>query len=140
MEENNSRITGISHIGIAVPDIGEARKLYELLGFCSEMEEVLAEEDYGVRVLMMSQGSQRIELLEPLEKGKESPIDSYNKKKPYKMYHLAYFVSDLEAQIKLLEQKKFLMISQPRASACAKGKRAVFMFHRKMGIIELVEE
>lgn len=80
MEENNSRITGISHIGIAVPDIGEARKLYELLGFCSEMEEVLAEEDYGVRVLMMSQGSQRIELLEHWKRGKNPPLTAISKK------------------------------------------------------------
>ena len=140
MVDKNSYITGISHIGIAVPDILTAKRLYEQLGFVSEMEESLGEENYGVRGLMMRQGAQRIELLEPLEKGKESPIDTYIEKRPYKMYHLAYAVSDLDAQIKLLEKQRFLMINEPRISACMAGKRAVFMFHRNMGIIELVEE
>lgn len=139
MEENNSYIVGVSHIGIAVPDILEAKKLYEQLGFISETEDIISEEEYGVKVLMMCQGAQKIELLEPMEKGKKSPIDSYIEKKPYKMYHLAYVVSDIEAQIKLLEKQKFLMIDKPRASACAKGKKAVFMFNRNMGIIELLE-
>lgn len=139
-EEGSGYITGVSHIGIAVPDIAAARKLYGQLGFVSEMEETLGEENYGVRVLMMHHGPQRIELLEPLEKGKESPIDSYIEKKPYKMYHLAYSVSDLDAQVKILEKQKFLMIDEPRASACVEGKRAVFLFNRNMGIIELVEE
>lgn len=140
MSDNNSYITGVSHIGIAVADIAKAKGLYEQLGFVSDMEEVLGEQAYGVRVLIMRQGAQRIELLEPLEKGKKSPIDSYIQKKPYKMYHLAYTVSDLDAQVEMLEKRKFLMIDEPRASACMKGKRAVFLFNRDMGMIELVEE
>lgn len=140
MNEKNSYITGISHIGIAVPDIAKAKGLYEQLGFVSDMEETLREEAYGVRVLIMHQGTQKIELLEPLDKGKKSPIDCYIEKKPYKMYHLAYTVSDLDAQIQILEKRKFLMVGEPRASACMEGKRAVFLFNRDMGILELVEE
>lgn len=137
--KDKNYITGVAHIGIAVPDISAAKKLYEGLGFNGEAEEIFGDESYGVRVLLMKQGTYTIELLEPLEKGKESPIDSYIEKKPYKMYHLAYFVSDMEAQIKLLEQNKFLMIAEPRVSELS-GKKAVFLFNRNMGIIELVEE
>lgn len=140
MDEKNSYITGVSHIGIAVPDIAKAKGLYEQLGFVSDMEQTVGEQAYGVRVLLMWQGTQRIELLEPLEKGTKSPIDCYIQKKPYQMYHLAYTVSDLDAQVQILEKKKFFMVGEPKASACMEGKRAVFLFQRDMGMIELVEE
>ena len=52
----------IAHVGIAVPDIAKAQKQYELLGFCEDSDEIIEEEEYGVRVKMMSCGDTHIEL------------------------------------------------------------------------------
>jgi len=139
-DELMTYVESVSHVGIAVPDISKAQKLYELLGFKEECSEVIEETDYGVRVKMMSCGSTRIELLEPLKKEEESPIDNYIKTKPYKMYHLAYVCTDFDAQIKLLERKKFIKINEPRPSKGIGGKRAVFMFNQRLGIAELCEK
>ncbi len=139
MSEGLTYITGVSHIGIAVPSIDKARIMYEDLGFKSCSEKA-PEPDYGVSTMMMTSGNYTIELLEPLEEGKESPIDRYISSKPFKMYHLAYTVSDFRAQIAELEKMKYVMIGEPRPSQNMKGKMAVFMFNRNMGIIEIVEE
>lgn len=137
--EELTNVVGVDHIGIAVPDISEAQKLYENLGFKAKGEKI-SEEDYGVNTLMMSFGPQTIELLEPLRKGEESPIDRYITSKPYKMYHLAYRVSNFDEQIKVMQENRYVMIGEPRISKSAGGKRAVFMFNRKLGIIEILED
>ena len=137
--EELTYFVGVDHIGIAVPDIDEARKLYEYLGFSANGEK-LSEEDYGVNTLMMSFGEKTIELLEPLKKGEESPIDRYITSKPYKMYHIAYRVSNFDEQIKIMQENRYVMIGEPRVSKSAGGKRAVFMFNRKLGIIEILED
>lgn len=137
--EEMTYITGIAHIGVAVPDIEEACKLYTQLGYAVEGE-ITAAVSHGVNALMMKNGAMTIELLSPLEKGKPSPIDTYIASKPYKMYHVAYYVSDFEAQIALLQKDRYVMIGEPSVSEAQQGKRTVFLFHRKLGVIELVEE
>ncbi len=130
----------VAHIGIAVPSISQAQKQYELLGFQEESEDVIEEELYGVRVKIMRCGDTQIELLEPLQKGVESPIDTYVATKPYKMYHLAYVCSDFEAQIALLKKNKFIPIGEPKPSKGLGGRNALFMFNRNLGIVELSEK
>ncbi len=135
---NLSYVKDLLHIGIAVQSISIARKQYELFGFKATGEPV-AEPDFGVVSLMMTFNHCTIELLEPIEAGKESPIDSYIKTKPYKMYHLAYSVTNLDAQIAELQQNRFVMIGKPCPSKSFNGRKSVFMFNRNMGIIELAE-
>ncbi len=133
-------ITGVAHIGIAVPDILTAAKQYRLVGYEPLTPEIIYEQNHGVQAYMMENDGFVIELLAPLEKGKESPVDNYITKKPYTIYHIAYYTSNLEAQIDLLKANKFIMTGKPGESALQKGKRAVFLANRKMGVIELVEE
>lgn len=141
MEENlKTYITGIAHIGIAVPDIQAAIPQYEMLGFRPISKEIVFEQMHGVQAYMMENLGVVIELIAPLEEGKESPVDSYIATKPYKIYHIAYRVSNFDAQVTLLKANKFFMTGEPKESSLQKGKRTVFMANRKMGIVELVEE
>ncbi len=133
-------VTGVSHVGIAVPDIDTAEKQYQLLGFVTISNEKIGEKDFGVKTKLMRMNEYTIELLEPYEKGQESPIDRYISSKPYKMYHLAYYVSDFQAQIDLLQKNKYVMINEPKPSKSMDGRMSVFMFNRSMGIIELIKE
>lgn len=133
-------VTGVAHIGVAVPDIRAAAAQYALLGFKPLSEDISFEEAHGVQAYMMENNGFCVELLAPLEKGKESPVDSYLETKPYKIYHVAYYVSDFEAQIGLLQKNRFIMTGEPKESGLQKGKRTVFMASRKFGVVELIEE
>lgn len=139
MTEDLHYVTGISHIGIAVPDIETAEKQYLLLGFHPLHDGIYLEESQQVQAKMMGNGSLVIELISPLQKGMPSPVDSYMSQKAYTMYHIAYTVSDFDAQIELLKANRFVLIDQPHVSSITE-KRSVFMFNRKMGILELCEE
>ena len=129
----------VDHLGIAVPDIEEAKKLYEALGFqaCTDIIEV---EEQSVRALVMVLGNTKIELLAPLSSDLASPIDSYIKSKPYTIYHIAYSTKDFDKQLAILQKKRFIMINEPQPSKVQNGSRTVFLFHRKMGTIEILEE
>lgn len=140
MEDILTFVVKIAHVGIAVDDIATAVKQYEMLGFSRVNDDLILEESYGVKVQMMCCGDFNIELLEPYEKGIESPIDTYIATKPYKMYHISYYVSDLNAQIELLKRNKFTMVDKPKPSQGMNGKLAVFMFNRRLGVVELVEQ
>ncbi len=139
MDLSYSGIVGVAHIGIAVQSIEIAFKEYELLGFKPINEDVVSESEYGVKSLMMDLDGYVIELLEPLIKGEGSPIDTYISSKPYKMYHLAYYVSDIDDAIGFFEKRKFVAISKPRLTSVLK-ERTVFLFNRNMGIVELIEK
>ncbi len=138
-EHLNTYITGVAHTGIAVPDILAAEAQYALLGFVRLTPEIVKATDHGVQALMMRNGDAVIELISPLEEGVESPVDAYIETKPYKMYHIAYYVSDFDAQIELLKKNKFILTGEPKESPLQKGKRTAFMGNRKLGVIELVE-
>lgn len=140
METMTTTITGVAHIGIAVPDILQAEAQYEALGYVRVTPEITRAEEHGVQALMMQNGALTIELIAPLEAGKESPVDGYIETKPYKMYHIAYYTSDFDAQIALLKTQKFMLTGEPKESPLQKGKRTAFMANRKLGVIELVEE
>lgn len=139
MEEILSYVTGVAHIGVAVPSIEEARKLYTLLGYTPMQEEITFEQTHGVQAFMMKNGDSVIELLAPLEEGCESPVDSYIATKPYKMYHVGYYTSDFDAQIELLKKNKFMMTGEPKPSAAQGGRRTVFLASRRLGVVELIE-
>lgn len=140
MIEKLSYVTGISHIGVAVENIERAAAQYELLGFTPSYEGTLRDETRGVQIKMMKNGGYAIELVAPLTAGAASPVDAYIQPKCYMMYHVCYTVSDLDAQMALLRQNKFVPVDEPRPSDVLGGRRAVFMLHRKMGILELAEE
>lgn len=139
MEELLTYVTGVAHIGVAVPSIEEARALYALLGFTPCQEAITFEKEHGVQAFMMQNGSMVIELLAPLEQGKESPVDSYIATKPYKMYHVGYYTDRFDEQIELLKKNRFMPVGEPKPSAAQGGKRTVFLASRKLGVVELVE-
>ena len=132
-------VTGVAHIGIAVPDIYEAIKFYKLLGFKEKSSEVVIEQIQKVKAFMMENNGVIVELLAPIDSDKESPLDNYLLTKPYKIYHIAYYVSDFDRQVELLKKNRFQKLSFGDISKVSNGNRTIFMSNRRFGIVELVE-
>ena len=106
---------GINHIGIAVSSISKALPLYEeVFGMVNEGEEIV--ESQGVRVVFLSTGNTRIELLEPMNE--RSAVYKFIEKRGEGIHHIALEVEDIEERIKDLKMNGLQMIDEePRPGA-----------------------
>ena len=106
---------GINHIGIAVRSISKALPLYEtVFGMVNEGEEIA--ESQGVRVVFLSTGNTRIELLEPINE--RSAVYKFIEKRGEGIHHIALEVEDIEERIKDLKTNGLQMIDEePRPGA-----------------------
>jgi len=131
-------VRSLSHVGIAVPSIAEARGLYEgPLGARFEgLEEVPSQK---VRVAFFRVGEVRLELLEPTDP--ESPVAKILEKRGTGVHHLAFQVDELEQRIPELQAEGVQLIEQaPRPGAHA--TRIAFLHPKATGgvLMELCQE
>lgn len=133
-----SRSGGIDHIGLAVFSIENALDFYQhVLGMrLSVVEEVVSER---VRVAILFHGSQRIELLEALDK--RSPIHSFLSKKGEGLHHVAYRVGNIMTVLAHIRQTKPNSIISPAPRAGAENCQVAFLHpkHSHGLLTELVE-
>ena len=128
----------LDHVGIAVKNLQEVKKMYaNLLDIQPSTDEIVHEQ--GVRVSFIETPTSSLELLAPLNE--DSPIHRFIEKKGEGLHHIAFKVSDIELEIKKLEQKGFQLIDKtPRTGA--KGKLIAFLHPKSTNgvLIELCEK
>ena len=130
------KILKIDHIGIAVKNLSESSKLYELLGIKSTGTEEVA--DQKVKVAFFPVGDSEVELLEST--APDGPIARYIEKNGEGMQHLALRVDDLDAALAELKEKGVRLIDEkPRYGAG--GARIAFVHPKSTGgiLLELSE-
>lgn len=128
----------IEHIGIAVKNLDEAAKTYELL-----MDEAPYKTEHvdseGVSTMFFKSGESKIELLAATNK--DSPIAKFIDKKGEGIHHIAFAVSDIEQEIKTLEAKGFQLLNKsPKKGA---DNKLIAFLHPKSNhgvLVELCEE
>ncbi len=135
-------VTGIDHVGIAVPDLDEAIRWYhDHLGMIVLHEEV--NEEQGVREAMLSVrgapvGSTQIQLMSPIDDS--STIAKFLDTRGPGLQQFAYRVSDLDGLCeRLREQGVRLIYDEPRRGT---SDSRINFIHPKDGggvLIELVE-
>jgi methylmalonyl-CoA/ethylmalonyl-CoA epimerase len=126
----------LDHVAIAVESIAGSRALYEsLIGADGSPMEYVATQD--VHVMFIGDGPGRIELLEP--GSPDSKVARFLDRRGSGLHHLAYHVTDLEAELERLAAAGFELID-PTPRAAAGGHRAAFIHPRSTGgvLIELV--
>ena len=129
-------IDKINHLGIAVDNIEQAAKVYEMLGL--HVEQVLDVPEQKVRVAFIPVGESTIELVQPTSE--DSTVAAYLEKRGEGLHHLALQVDDITAALGELEGQGVRLIDRaPRQGA--EGKIA-FVHPKSTGrvLIELVEE
>ena len=105
----------LEHIGIAVKNLSHSIPLFESLlnTNCYKKEEVESE---GVVTAFFSLGDQKIELLESTDP--DGIIEKYIKKRGEGIHHIAFTVSDIEAEMKRLTEAGFVLLNdKPRPGA-----------------------
>ncbi len=123
----------LDHVGVAVPDLDAALKLWKaLLGEEPVIEDV---EGQKVRTATFPSG---IELLAPLSAG--SPVSGFLDKRGAGIHHVTLRVQDLDAELKRLKDSGVRLINEepvPGAGGC----RIAFVHPKATGgvLLELAE-
>jgi len=127
----------IDHIGVAVQNLDERKKLFgDILALPHKGEETI--EDQGVRVAFFQIGETNIELLEPL--GEDTPVGKFLQKRGEGIHHIALAVKGIEDIIASLKNAGIRMIDEkPRTGA--HGKKIAFLHPASTGgvLLELCE-
>ncbi len=127
----------IDHIGVAVSDIEDAIKTWEkLLNRPCYKREVV--EDQKVETAFFETGESKVELLGATET--ESVITSYIEKRGEGLHHVAFEVSDIEAEIARLKSEGFKLLNESPKKG-ADNKRIAFMHPKGSNgvLVELCE-
>lgn len=131
----------LDHIGIAVNDLQQGAKFWELLGLIPS-KETETNEEQGVKILFLSteQGpTPNIELLEPT--GPNTPIGQFINKRGPGIQQLAFEVDDIAQMISHLQSNGIEMIDEiPKTGAG--GNKIAFVHPKSTGgvLVELVEK
>jgi methylmalonyl-CoA epimerase len=131
------RWKGIDHLGIAVPDLEAARRVFtERLGFRVVEEEDVP--DQRVRVVKLDAGGSHLELLESTDP--DGPVGRWVAKRGAGIHHLTLRVEDLAATLAELEAAGVELIDRvPRTGAG--GMKIAFLHPRSTAgiLVELCE-
>ena len=131
----------LDHIGIAVNDLEQGVKFWELLGLTTS-KEVENNEEQGVKILFLSTTEgpvPDIELLEPT--GPDTPIGQFISKRGPGIQQLAFEVDDISQIISQLQSNGVEMIDEiPKIGAG--GNKIAFVHPKSTGgvLVELVEK
>ncbi len=129
-------IKQISHLGMAVKDLEEARKFYRTV-FGLESSDPIIGGDGTIKVSMVDVGNAVIELLQPI--GKEGVMAKFLEKRGEGFHHICYEVDNINAEIASLKSKGMDVLGEPRPGA---EGMSVFLHPRGTHgvLVELVEK
>ena len=129
-------IKAISHLGVAVKDIEEAREFYRSV-FRLESSEPILGGDGTIRVSMVKVGNTLIELLQPI--GSKGIMAKFLEKHGEGFHHICYEVDDINEEIASLKAAGIEVLGEPRP-----GAEGMSVFLHPKGthgvLVELVEK
>ena len=130
-------MTTIDHLGIAVRDLAQAKKLYQQLGLRVVGEETIEHEK--VRVAMIPMGESRVELLQATSE--DSTVAKFIARRGEGLHHVALQVQDLSATVETLKKTGTRFVSD-EIKVGAGGHLYVFVHPSSAGgvLIELCED
>ena len=128
----------LEHIGIAVKSLSHSIPLFEALLNTSCYKEEFVETE-SVKTAFFTVGSQKIELLE--DSDPEGIISKFISKKGEGIHHIAFAVTDIEAEMKRLSAAGFVLLRESPHSG-ADNKLVCFLHPKSTNgiLVELCME
>lgn len=128
----------IEHLGIAVENLEESLKTYEMLLGTNCYKTEIVESEF-VKTAFLQVGESKIELLEAIDE--KSAIAKFLSKKGAGFHHVAFEVSDIDAELKRLQGEGFQLIHETPKDG-ADNKRIAFLHPKstKGLLVELCQE
>ena len=127
------------HIGLLVHDIRAARARLQGLGY-TEASPPYRDDRQGIVIVFVDAPKSdwpRIELVEPV--GEDSVVRDLLTRNGAGLYHFCFEVPDLQASIDSMSHDGYRPLDAPHPSPAFAGRLFVFLYHRDVGLIELVE-
>lgn len=124
------------HIGVAVKSIDATAAMYEGAGY--RMSDIVFDPIQNVSICWLTKpGEPIVELLAPVDD--TSPVCKTLEKNGVSPYHCCYVVENLEETVKELRKERYVLTSKPEPAVAFCGCRVCFLYHKNVGLIELVE-
>lgn len=128
-------IKKISHLGLAVRDLEEAREFYLSVFGLKSAPPIIGGEG-TIKVSLIKAGNAVIELLQPL--GNEGVMAKFLEKRGEGFHHICYEVDEIHSEIERLKLKGIEILGEPKPGA---EGLSVFLHPRATHglLVELVE-
>lgn len=127
----------IDHIGYAVKNIQNAAVIFRILGF-SQLKEPTFDPIQGLWISLVTNENQVIELISP-DAHKASIVDRLLSANGPTPYHLCFSTENIEQELEMLSGQGFRKISKTVPTDIFEGRRMCFLYHKEIGLIELLE-
>ncbi|UXN04904.1 methylmalonyl-CoA epimerase [Bartonella sp. HY406] len=119
-----SQFGRLNHVAIAVPNLEQAAKHYQMLS--AEVSAIEDLPEHGVSVVFITFENSKIELLYPL--GEHSPIAGFLAKNPNGgVHHICFEVDDIVAMRDKLRANNFRILGDGTPKIGAHGKPVLFI-------------
>ena len=128
----------LNHVGVAVPDIRAAIKMYREVFDVTDITEPTALPPQGVTFAFVNLPTGQVELIEPY--GEKSPITKFLERNPKGgQHHICYEVADIHKASLMMADRGMRVLNEPRIGA--HGTPVVFLHPGDAGgvLIELME-
>lgn len=127
----------VHHVGYLIKRMGPAIEMFEQLGFVVE-QETIYDPYRKINICFMTNGGERIELIESA--AQDSIVAGLLKKKGIGPYHICYEVPDLKGAIDELTAAHYFVTDAPEVAVALDNRKVAFLFHSRIGLIEVLEE
>lgn len=124
------------HIGVATHNIAATAEMYVRAGYkCSD---TVVDPLQNVEICFLyKEGMPTVELISPLNEN--SPVVKTLVKCGVTPYHCCYVTRNMQQDISELKKQKYMLVSKPQVACALGNKHVAFLFHKDVGLIELLE-
>jgi len=127
------------HIGVAVSNIKESLSVFNNLFELNDVSEIYEDIFQNIKISFFCFAGVKIELIEPLDGSKKSPVDNIIEKN-MSYYHLCFRTGCIEDEILQLVEKGAIVVTEPIPSLAFSNRKIAFLYVKHLGLIELVEK
>ena len=127
------------HIGVAVSNIKESLSVFNNLFELNDVSEIYEDTFQNIKISFFCFAGVKIELIEPLDSSKKSPVDNIIEKN-MSYYHLCFRTGCIEDEISQLVEKGAIVVTEPIPSLAFSNRKMAFLYIKHLGLIELVEK
>lgn len=125
------------HIGVATNSIDDTSTVYEAAGYVRT--KTIYDPIQNVKICFLTKkGMPMVELLAPNDE--KSPICKVLEKNGVMPYHTCYEVENISQAVSDLKKMRYIPVSRAEPAVAMDNKHVQFMYHKDIGLIEIVEE